>query len=995
MASPVKNKQIIVASDFDINNNKLINVSNPDDNNDAVNLQYFNSGLTETTFKSTESIYVDFTEGNNDTGDGSPYKPYKTFQKAIDEAEPNEVVVSLGSEIIEETIICKNDVNIFAPNNILELGGSEERFLSLARGTVQFKKIVRFSGSNTMIIAEDSTIIPGYSILVSDEIRDEGNGVTIQNGLNRPLDLHLKQVYVGNNNIFLLDTIGSVAHTHIKIDDIYLSSSGCTGISLSNGGNVLGFIDHIKELDNGIGSSTAFNIINGEVNIIAPDARCETIANIEINGRLNFTSQNFEGEIINNGGQFSYFTASKVGKTSIGSNLEIELDTNAIRLPQLSGNTGAFLTIGTGGLLNFTTINVGASEWTDDTPNITTLPNNTNENTIYDLTVDQNVTAGSYQYQVTVNLAWWRTLTVRLKVNSVTINTQTFTGAGSPVITQSIPISPDFNNTLEDGDLVELTVQLSDGAGTNTIGTGGFLTVTKSGTEATAQWGGITGDLSDQVDLSTALSTITSNRISGDSSLSTTVSTESSVRQSTDTSLSTAISSETSIRSSADTSLASELDTHTHHQLHQPNGTNPFVYTDNGGNLIINGNIIQSGTTFTTDLETLRVANDYIILRSGATFGLGPEEYTGFQAKVYDGITDGRLVYDSGGTARVGDIGDEQPLATRIEDPSNGNFAYWDNDNSRLDFKILEYDDIIGEYWSGGTNYIFVKAKGNDIENATELRNAYDEAKTMSPSINNRVVVLAAPGNYNMESTLFNMDTQYIDLVSLDGNRSIVFNSLNSNGTINITGNDVFVKGVDVLDKEFIINTNLNNLHVENCKGDVNSFGGSKIASGTFINCEGGENSFGGNGTASGTFINCKGGLISFGGNQGNASGIFTNCEGGDYSFGGFGGNASGTFTNCEGSLFSFGGEFGVASGIFINCKGNNQSFGGFGGNVTGTFTNCEGGLNSFGGNGLLGGKLKFCTLTNGQFNLTNTNSNTALVFCIDGDYNTITFYGE
>ncbi|MFW6226344.1 MAG: hypothetical protein ACOC3V_05255 [bacterium] len=45
MASPVKNKQIIVTSDFDINNNKLINVSDPTNDNDAVNLQFYNTGI--------------------------------------------------------------------------------------------------------------------------------------------------------------------------------------------------------------------------------------------------------------------------------------------------------------------------------------------------------------------------------------------------------------------------------------------------------------------------------------------------------------------------------------------------------------------------------------------------------------------------------------------------------------------------------------------------------------------------------------------------------------------------------------------------------------------------------------------------------------------------------------------------------------------------------------------------------------------------------------
>lgn len=219
--------------------------------------------------------------------------------------------------------------------------------------------------------------------------------------------------------------------------------------------------------------------------------------------------------------------------------------------------------------------------------------------------------------------------------------------------------------------------------------------------------------------------------------------------------------------------------------------------------------------------------------------------------------------------------------------------------------KITESPQEVGGGLEG-TQYIFVPADGTDVENAQQLQDAYNEAKTMSPGAANRITVIAAPGNYNFSSD-FVMDTQYIDLVSLDGNRSIIFNG---SGTISITANDVFVKGVDVLDKTFTIGNNLNLLKVENCKGGFLSFGDNQSSmqiSGTFINCEGGDSSFGGTfaSVVSGTFINCKGGNFSFSINNGAASGTFTDCVGGDFSFG-FNGTASGTFTNCVGGAGSF-----------------------------------------------------------------------------------------
>ena len=71
-------------------------------------------------------------------------------------------------------------------------------------------------------------------------------------------------------------------------------------------------------------------------------------------------------------------------------------------------------------------------------------------------------------------------------------------------------------------------------------------------------------------------------------------------------------------------------------------------------------------------------------------------EYAGFVAKLYDGVNDGQLVFDKDGIARVGDVGSLQPLATRIESPTNGYFAYWETANTRLNFKQLAIADVPG-----------------------------------------------------------------------------------------------------------------------------------------------------------------------------------------------------------------------------------------------------------------------------------------------------------
>ena len=103
------------------------------------------------------------------------------------------------------------------------------------------------------------------------------------------------------------------------------------------------------------------------------------------------------------------------------------------------------------------------------------------------------------------------------------------------------------------------------------------------------------------------------------------------------------------------------------------------------GDLTVYGDIIQQGAAYETHAEQVFTADDYIIMRDGALAGLAPGDYSGFQVKKYDGTNDGRLVIDNDGIARVGDVGDEQPLLTRREtvDLTDGAFLKWDGTNQR------------------------------------------------------------------------------------------------------------------------------------------------------------------------------------------------------------------------------------------------------------------------------------------------------------------------
>jgi hypothetical protein len=297
-----------------------------------------------------------------------------------------------------------------------------------------------------------------------------------------------------------------------------------------------------------------------------------------------------------------------------------------------------------------------------------------------------------------------------------------------------------------------------------------------------------------------------------------------------------------------------------------------------------------------------------------------------------------------------------------------------------LDYSLLFLSESINEISSNplsGSNYLLVEASGTPSQNATALSASYVQAKDASPSATNRIAILASPGKYQFSSS-FNLDTQYIDILSLTGERDVLVTGSN---TISITANNVFVRGIDVGTNNFTIADNLSSIKLVNCKGGDLSFGGTAdpdisgslpltaiLVNGTFINCEGGHLSFAGNGIASGIFENCTGGSGSFGYDV--IGGTFINCEGGDFSFGG--------------------GEGDLDDGYFENCTGGEYSFTSVGNILSDTtLKNCTGDLNSFAKFGAIYGDMYGCRLTSGSF--TTTVSSGSLVLCIQGNNSVIT----
>ena len=159
----------------------------------------------------------------------------------------------------------------------------------------------------------------------------------------------------------------------------------------------------------------------------------------------------------------------------------------------------------------------------------------------------------------------------------------------------------------------------------------------------------------------------------------------------------------TAMKTSYDTAVSKAHDTNCDMQLKSPDGTKIPIYTDNAGAVHIDGDIIQSGSSYETHAENINTPQNLIKLRDGATTGLASGEYAGLEAENYDGANTGRLVFGNDGIARVGDVGDEQPLATREESPTSGGVAVWNESTLKFDADVPVNQFVYGSTQYGGT----------------------------------------------------------------------------------------------------------------------------------------------------------------------------------------------------------------------------------------------------------------------------------------------------
>lgn len=393
--------------------------------------------------------------------------------------------------------------------------------------------------------------------------------------------------------------------------------------------------------------------------------------------------------------------------------------------------------------------------------------------------------------------------------------------------------------------------------------------------------------------------------------------------------------------------------------------------------------------------------------------GTYPNHVTFKSATIGPGGTDVVLTIDGGATHIQDTFGPPDDTTDRLY--NNNGHLYWNG--TQLDRDNKEVLDL------SAAHYIFtdIKSCTTDAERGTALVNAYNTAKTLSPSDSNRIAVIVLPSHYDVGSSGLVMDTGYIDLIGLTTNykgQHIYGTPSTGGGVITQTADNVSLinlciqvktntpsnPGGSVTDWPVAwlpdVSWNDGTSHtgsspgtlIRNCEFKIpdglegypsvaSEYPSMRIGSGieyagVYENCiAGGKYAFGGyEGAAVGEFTECTAGDFAFGGYKGVASGRFVECTGGAGAFAGgdssdnSAGETGGTFILCTGGDYSFaGGDGGYASGNFHECTGGDYSFAGDAETI-GHFTQCTGGDYSFGGKYVANGFFTKCTGGIGSF---------------------------
>ena len=222
------------------------------------------------------------------------------------------------------------------------------------------------------------------------------------------------------------------------------------------------------------------------------------------------------------------------------------------------------------------------------------------------------------------------------------------------------------------------------------------------------------------------------------------------------------------------------------------------------GTLTVNGDIVQNGEAYETHAEQVFSQNDLIVTRDGAVSALPAGVVSGIQVKKYDGVNDARLAVDNAGVARVGDVGDEQPLMTRAEvaDMIGGSFLKWDSQHARAVSGTLDDAPTAGS--SNGVKSSGIKNAVDTVQNNVD--SVQNDVDILEQTVAGKVSGTGDIGNNTKPVKIVNGVAVPIakDVITVDGgtfntNKPLVFICDPYNASIQIRANTTDGQNIQIL----------------------------------------------------------------------------------------------------------------------------------------------------------------------------------------------------
>lgn len=187
------------------------------------------------------------------------------------------------------------------------------------------------------------------------------------------------------------------------------------------------------------------------------------------------------------------------------------------------------------------------------------------------------------------------------------------------------------------------------------------------------------------------------------------------------------------------------------------------------GNLTVGGNLTVNGTTTTVDSTTLQVKDKLIEVAHGNTTALTTP--AGLVAPKYDGTNSGALVFDSTGTAYVGDVkldstgnidvakSELQPLATRAG-LVGGNLVQYDSTAQTLKDSGKKISDLAltSQLPTVNNGTLTIQKNGTNVQTFTANQSSSVTANITVPTKASDVNALSLDGGTIKKSKTIKMD---------------------------------------------------------------------------------------------------------------------------------------------------------------------------------------------------------------------------------------------